>query len=167
MTFLDLLKNKFFISNGKLKKGKFKQSSNVGSLYSNRYYSICINKVKYPYSFILYCIYHNKVPKYVRHIDGNLLNNNIENLEESDTDELQNIKHIRRKIDGLGNDTKYIVFSRNRYNVVYSQTIDNKKERHYIGSFDNLEEAIKVRDEQIPRIKRIKRRITKRVDSEY
>jgi HNH endonuclease/AP2 domain len=75
------------------------------------------------------------LPKYVDHIDGNKLNNNIENLRETTaTQNAQNRKIHKNNTSGV----KGVYF--NKYKKWVAQLkIDNKVT--YLGSFDDIKLA--------------------------
>ena len=74
--------------------GKIKAGDEAGCLTSKGYHRLMIGYKEYPTHRIVFLYHHGYLPKMVDHIDGNPLNNNIENLRESDS---QSNQYNRRK----------------------------------------------------------------------
>lgn len=64
-------------------KGKVKAGDQAGCLTSYGYHRLMISYKEYPSHRIIYLYHHGFIPKIIDHIDGNPLNNNIENLREA------------------------------------------------------------------------------------
>jgi hypothetical protein len=63
--------------------GKIKAGSKAGTLNSHGYGKIIINKKEYLIHRIVFFFHYGYMPKIIDHIDGNPLNNSIENLREA------------------------------------------------------------------------------------
>jgi len=83
MTKNDLLENFLFIGNNfywKKARSGIKIGQKAGSLEKNGYLRIRFNTKKYLVHRLVFLYHYDYLPKYVDHIDGNPLNNDISNL---------------------------------------------------------------------------------------
>jgi hypothetical protein len=64
-------------------RGKVKAGSEAGSLSYRGYKRLMIGYKEYPAHKIVFLLHHGYMPKVIDHIDGNPLNNKIENLREA------------------------------------------------------------------------------------
>jgi len=64
-------------------RGKVKKGDKAGCLTSRGYHRLMLNYKEYPTHRIVFMMHHGYMPKVVDHIDGNPLNNLIENLREA------------------------------------------------------------------------------------
>ena len=64
-------------------RGKVKSGSEAGCLTSSGYHRLMLDYKEYPTHRIIFMMHHGYIPKVIDHIDGNPLNNSIENLRES------------------------------------------------------------------------------------
>jgi hypothetical protein len=86
----DQVKNLYIYKDGllirKKSSGGKKSGSIAGWISESRdkkfYYRLNVNKKTYYVHQIVYLYHHGCIPKYLDHIDGNSLNNKIENLRE-------------------------------------------------------------------------------------
>jgi hypothetical protein len=134
--------NKLFeYSDGNLYwKNKTNMKTIIGSLagtkHSKGYWHVCIYKKNYLAHRIIFLLNHGYLPEFIDHIDGNKLNNKIENLREaSKAENLWNQKiHTNNKsgIKGVHWDKQ-----RRKWKVI----IHANKLSHYVGCFDDLDEA--------------------------
>lgn len=86
---LPLLHSLFEYKEGKLywktdrARGKVKAGSEAGCLTSRGYHRVMVNYKEYSTHRIIFMMHHGYMPKIIDHIDGNTLNNFVENLRES------------------------------------------------------------------------------------
>ncbi len=64
-------------------RGKVKKGQEAGCLTSHGYHRLMLDYKEYPTHRIVFMMHYGYMPKVVDHIDGNPLNNCIENLRES------------------------------------------------------------------------------------
>jgi hypothetical protein len=142
---LDLLKyenGKLFYKNKTHKFSKVKIGDEAGSLYGNGYLNVKINQKPYQVHRLVFMMFHGFLPKLIDHIDGNKLNNKIENLRECN----YITNGYNRKI-GSNNTSGY-------KNVVWNKKLNkwrvslwvNKKYKD-CGYFEDLELAVMVAHE--------------------
>lgn len=98
--------------------------------------NIMIDKKMYRYHRIIYLHHHGWMSKYVDHIDGDKLNNKIENLR-SCTSSQNNYNRIIQKNNKSG--AKGVHWS-THHNKWYARISVNKKPV-YLGTYDNLDDA--------------------------
>ena len=136
----DQLNQIFIYENGKLywkipRKG-INVGDRAGTTLSTGYRSILINGKRQMEHRVIFMMHNNFLPKEIDHIDGNPLNNCIENLRETNrSSNMQNTKVLKNNTSGFKN--------------VYWHKISNKwkvqlsvnKQRMFFGSFDDLELA--------------------------
>ena len=86
----DYLNYLFEYKNGELFwKNKTSPFSNMlpgqkaGNFGKENYQYVSFNKIRKPLHSVIYCMFYGKLPKLIDHIDGNVLNNKIENLREA------------------------------------------------------------------------------------
>ena len=65
-------------------RGRVNAGDKAGCLTSRGYHRVMIEYKEYPSHRIIYLYHHGFMPKVVDHIDGNPLNNNIDNLRAAD-----------------------------------------------------------------------------------
>lgn len=132
----------FFYDCGKLiwrakpaKTSPIKVGSEAGTLMNDGYIRTQISKKYYAIHRLVFLLHNGILPKYVDHIDGNKLNNNIENLREATaTQNAQNRKIHKNNTSGV----KGVYFSKYKKWVAQLK-IDNKVT--YLGSFDDIKLA--------------------------
>lgn len=73
---------KLFYKNKTHKFAKIQIGDEAGSLYSNGYLNVKIHKKPYAIHRLVFMMFHGFLPKTIDHIDGNKVNNKIENLRE-------------------------------------------------------------------------------------
>lgn len=126
----------------------YKNAGTIQKVSHLKYYSVCINNKLFLLHRICYYFYHNTLilPNgsigIVDHINGNGLDNSIINLRLVDSC-LNNRNTMMFKNNTSG--FKGINWHKNIKKWQVNVKIDKKK--IYLGSFDNIEDAIKVRRE--------------------
>ena len=124
-------------------KGKF-----VGSLTSTGYYAVNYKGVQYRVHRIIYALIHGDVDEFltINHIDGNSLNNSIENLELVTT--FENSSRCKAKVGKLRSDNTSgysgLVDQYQRSRFVVSQTIDQKRHVTYFKYNSENKETIRI-----------------------
>jgi hypothetical protein len=108
----------------------------AGFYHSTGYQVVKIYGKRHKVHRIIFMIHHGYVPKYIDHIDGNKLNNNIENLRECNHN--QNM-HNRRISSNNTSGIKGITW-RSDIKKWWPQLMVNNK-RIYLGTYDDLELA--------------------------
>jgi hypothetical protein len=118
----------------KISRRSFKAGEKVGNLWGNGYLRVGINKKNYLLHRIIFMMFYGYLPEEIDHIDGNPLNNNINNLRAANP-VLNGYNQKKRITNKVG--IKGIRFHKNSYEARCSV---NKK-RFQVGRFDTLEEA--------------------------
>jgi hypothetical protein len=144
----DLLKELFDYKDGEL-YWKSKPANRVsigdvaGSLSSNGYKQVYINGKPYYCHRIIFAMHNDYFPKMIDHIDGNSINNKIENLRETTNSQNQ---YNRKCVNSYG--IKGV--SLHQCGKFHVRITVNGKEKH-LGLFEKLEDAknaaIKARQE--------------------
>jgi hypothetical protein len=137
----DLLHNLFEYKDGLLiKKITTSSTAIAGTVCSNKdskgYLRVGINKKRYAVHRVIFMMHHNFLPEYVDHIDGNKLNNKIENLRQVTVSQnQQNRSKTKFNTSGFKG-----VSLHKRDNLYRARITINKKEKT-IGYFKNPEDA--------------------------
>ena len=112
----------------------------VGHLGSGGYRQLNYKGKAYPVHHLVWALAHGKFPDRLDHIDGNRMNNRLENLRECSA--AQN-----------SHNTKLSKANKSGYKGVYSQAggrwyarIRAHGKSHYLGLFDSAEDAAKAYD---------------------
>ena len=114
------------------KHGQF--AGKAGTLHHTGYVQVKVGKKNYRAHRIIFAMHHGYLPDYIDHIDGNSLNNQIENLREATNQQNQyNVGLVIRNKSGAKN----VIWNRNRWKV-YMRI--NKK-MTYVGAFEDFELA--------------------------
>jgi len=124
----------FEYRDGKLyrKKGQFKGLA--GTVHHTGYEQVKVGKKNYRSHRVIFAMHYGYFPAQIDHIDGNPLNNKIENLREANPMQNQyNVGLLASNKSGIKN----VFFDKNKWKV-YMRI--NKKMTH-IGSFEDLELA--------------------------
>jgi hypothetical protein len=107
MTLNDLLENFELIDNNfywKKPRSGIAVGQKAGCLDNTGYIRIRFNQKKYLLHRLLYLYHHGFMPKYVDHIDGNPLNNDIKNLRKvTFSQNRQNLKKQKNNTSGYKN----------------------------------------------------------------
>jgi len=135
------LKNLFEYQDGnliwKISKGKRgKIGSIAGTITSNGYLSIRVDKKNYKAHRLVYLYHHGYLPNIIDHIDRDKLNNKIENLREA-TISQNNVNTKIRKDNASG--LKGVTWHK-ASNKWCAQIMVNCKQNH-IGLFLDIEDA--------------------------
>jgi hypothetical protein len=108
----------------------------VGSLTSKGYLYTTINKKGYLIHRLIFMMFYGYIPNQIDHIDGNSLNNFIENLRPATREE--NCQNAKLSIANTsGTKGVYWQKSTNKWAI----SISLNKKRLYFGCFDDLELA--------------------------
>jgi len=109
----------------------------AGYLRNDGYFMTQINHKNYLNHRLIYMMFYGYMPEFLDHIDGNPLNNCIENLREATiTQNNFNTKIKNSNTSGYKN-----VYWEKRCQKWLVKISANKKEIH-IGRFDNIDDAI-------------------------
>ena len=130
----------FTYENGKLYwKNITRNSIKVGDpagYINHRYYVVCINRSMYLMHRLIYIYFNGEIPPgmYIDHIDGNSLNNNIENLRLCTLSQNQyNSKKSIVNTSGI----KGVTFENNKWRC--RCRVNGKK--YHVGFYDDINEA--------------------------
>ena len=136
----DRLRELFFYKNGnliwKISKGKARAGCIAGSVDNKGYISIGIDG-KYIGGHRAVFLYHyGYLPKIVDHIDGNPLNNNIDNLRAADF--VKNGANSKKQKSHKNNRTtsKWKGVSKQVGDYKYCATITKNGKNYYLGRFE-------------------------------
>jgi len=116
------------------KKGRI-----AGTINQNGYLSICLLGKIYKLHRIIFFYHHGYFPKVVDHIDGNKVNNKIENLREASIS--QNAWNSKIRITNKSG-VKGISWDKKANKWRASCTVNYKQNN--LGCFEDIEEAKKV-----------------------
>ncbi|MEE8113774.1 MAG: HNH endonuclease [Nitrososphaerales archaeon] len=125
----------------RLKKtsSRTKVGERVGGLSGHGRLALSFGNRKYYLHRLIFLWHHGYLPKYVDHIDRDVLNNRIENLRECT--HTQNMRN-RTKVKNTSSGYTGVYLSRNRWQAQIK--IEGKQTR--IGSFTTEEEAARAYD---------------------
>lgn len=115
---------------------KFKPGDVAGWINNLGYTRVKINRKKYLIHRLIYLYHHGNLPKYIDHIDGDPLNNKVENLRECTLS--QNIHNSKLcKINTSG--AKGVSWNKRKQKWMVYLGLGCK--RKHIGYFDDFELA--------------------------
>jgi hypothetical protein len=109
----------------------------VGCVGTRGYKYFSINAKKYYNHRIVWFLHYGKMPKYIDHIDGNRLNNKIENLRECNLTQ-NSCNSLKRKDNTSGYKGVNWFKPQNKWRARISMY---GKEYHF-GYFDSIEKAV-------------------------
>jgi hypothetical protein len=115
---------------------KIKEGKKAGSVNKQGRMQIGINKKVYIFSRVVFLYHYGFLPKLIDHIDGNKLNNKIENLREATISQ----NNYNSKIP-LHNTSKIKNVSFNTRDKIWNVSLKVNKKRIFIGGFKDLELA--------------------------
>jgi hypothetical protein len=88
----------------KITTKKIKLNQRAGTIDGRGYFATGLNLKLYKNHRLIYFMHHGYLPKFIDHIDGNKLNNKIENLREATASQnQQNIKLQKNNTSGYKN----------------------------------------------------------------
>lgn len=140
------VKSLFYYKDGDLywKKnvGKIKANTKAGSVLNTGYRSIVFNYKRYQAHRLIFLFHYGYFSEYIDHIDGNKLNNFIENLRPATKSQ-----NCMNKQFDVKNTSGYRNVSWNKECKKWIVSLMVSRKPIYIGAFDNLEFAGLVADE--------------------
>ena len=113
----------------------------VGNLSPHGYFETKVNNKSVKVHRIIFLLAHGYLPENVDHIDGNRSNNHIENLRAATM--AQN-KYNQKLYKSNKSGVKGVYWD--KYNHKWAAQISHNKKVHYLGTFDDINEAAKVVD---------------------
>jgi len=113
-----------------------KVGQKAGSLNHYGYLITRINNKLYKNHRLIFLIFNGYLPKFINHIDGNLLNNKIENLKE--IKHSKNIQNSKKRNDNTSG-VKNVHWNKKNKKWRVQLTINGKQK--CFGSYDNLDMA--------------------------
>ena len=139
----DLVKEFFDYRDGqlywKVTSSRIKKGMKTGTINSTGYRCTTVNQKTYLTHRLIFLYHHGYLPEMVDHIDGNPLNNNIENLREAN--KYQNQQNAKRRSD---NKTGIKGVTVCKHANKYMARVRINGVRQYLGLFNTLAEAEKV-----------------------
>jgi hypothetical protein len=118
------------------KSTKIKIGDEIGSLNSSEYLRTRINYKEYFVHKIIFLMHHGYTPQIVDHIDGNTLNNNIENLRAVNLSQNQHNRGIDKR-----NKSGYKNVSFCKRTKMWAVGIAVKNKKIFLGRFKDIELA--------------------------
>jgi len=127
-------------------RGRVSTDTPAGTVSSNGYRIIKIDGKVYLAHRLVFLIHHGFMPEYIDHIDGNRLNNRIENLREAT--KTQNGSNMKLRSD---NKTGFKGVTFHKTNKRYHAQLKVNGTNKHVGYFDTVELAndalVKARNE--------------------
>ena len=124
------------------KFSKSKIGAKAGTIYSSGYLNVKLHQNPYPIHKLVFMMFHGFFPKVIDHIDGNKLNNKIENLREC----CHITNGYNRKL-GINNTSGYKNVVWNKKLKKWRVTLMHNKKFQDFGYFEDLELAALVAEE--------------------
>jgi len=113
-----------------------------GTRSSSGYIAIKIEGKLYLAHRAIYILHHQTLPKYIDHIDGNRSNNHIDNLRSCSFG--QNIMNCKKRATNISGH-KNVSYRKNLKKWIVE--VQENKNRHYLGCFEDFDLACLVADE--------------------
>lgn len=114
---------------------------------SSGYLRVKVDRKSYLVHRVIYLMHYGVLPEYIDHIDGNILNNSIDNLRfATKQNNRWNSKGNRDTQTGV----KGVYRDRDRFKALI--TVDGI--RYYLGMFSSIEEAKKIVDEKYTQLQK-------------
>jgi len=138
---IDYIKSNFEYMDGKLywktpRGRKIKVGDRAGHLQQSGYWAINIDKKLYKEHRVVFLMHHGYLPKYIDHIDGDKLNNKVENLRPcTNSENAMNQKISSRNSLGVKNVSFHKPLKKYKVQI----QLDGKD--IHIGYFDDLKVA--------------------------
>jgi 1-aminocyclopropane-1-carboxylate deaminase/D-cysteine desulfhydrase-like pyridoxal-dependent ACC family enzyme len=115
------------------------KGKSAGSLKDNRYFMVTVEGKKYYIHRLVFMMFNGYFPDYVDHVDGNGLNNRIENLRECNAQQNQfNSKVSKNSKTGVKN----VSWSRQNKKWIVAFMFEGRQ--NYYGGYDTIEEAAEI-----------------------
>lgn len=124
-------------------KGGVKIGSQAGTLRSDGYRAIQINGKIYQEHRLIFLYHHGYSPEFLDHIDGNPLNNSINNLREATNQENGMNRKKNKSINGKPTSSIYKGVTRAKHAKKWTAQIQIDGKSKYLGSFISEIEAAK------------------------
>ena len=118
---------------------RIKLGDKAGSLSSTGYKVTFINKKSYKNHRLIFLYHYGYLPKILDHIDGNPLNNKIENLREA-----THIQNCQNRSKQKNNSSGYKNIAWIKKEKKWKVKINSNNKSYYLGMFSDLELAILV-----------------------
>lgn len=139
---IEKLNEEFYYSDGKLlrkvKRGGFDIGTESGSINSTGYKLSRFLGKKYLTHRLIFALVNGYMPRYIDHIDGDPLNNSIENLRECTFSENRcNVSRYKNNTTGV----KGVSFHKGVGK--YAARVQVNGSRKSVGYFDTIDEAAK------------------------
>ena len=139
-----LVKKLFEYADGKLywherASGTAPKGAEAGCVQGNGYRGITIRGRMYPAHRLIYLYHHGRLPAMIDHIDGDILNNRVENLRAATV--RQNGANRKR---GTNNSSGVKNVSWCKTARKWTVMVQKNKMQHYFGRYESLAEAADV-----------------------
>lgn len=140
---VERLEELFSYEDGKLISKKKIKGRNVGdvlgSVGSKGYLTVRVDGVNYLLHRVIFMMKHGYLPKFLDHIDGDILNNKVENLRAATNTENQWNQKIR-----VGNKSGYKGVNWDNTRSKWRANCKVNGKAHNLGYFNNPEQAARV-----------------------
>ena len=108
----------------------------LGGVNQRGYKVFKLNSATYKVHRMVFYIHYGRLPKALDHIDGNKLNNKIENLREASASQ-----NCCNKPKQSNNTSGFKGVSWSKQNKSWKAEVTFQKKRYYLGHYTNLDEA--------------------------
>jgi hypothetical protein len=120
-----------------------KLGDTAGTLTSHGYKSICVNRKRYYEHSLVFLYHYGYIPKMIDHINGNKLDNRIENLRECNS-----FQNSANKAKTVLNTSGHKGVHKQKNSNKWRAQIQIGSTRKHLGYFDNILEAKKAYDNE-------------------